>query len=129
MSQSTFAHCLTEWQMLILFFKRTTIHTNTNWDISFSQIVCNIFHFALVAYISGIYSNLTCPTIARTYCQSIIKMYICNNRNVHCLNNFFECNSTFLVRHRKPNNITTIFFQLQYLLNTAIYICCFCIAH
>ena len=62
-------------------------------------------------------------------CQTIIKMNICNKRNMNSFFYLCECFRRLHRRHSAADNVASCCLQCQYLGNCRLHILCLCICH
>ena len=89
-----------------VFFKRATVYTDADRDISF---LCYIYHSPYsvsASYIAGIDSDLVGSVFNRSYCKLVIKVYIRNKRYADLFLNLLKCPCSLHRRHSTSDYIT-----------------------
>ena len=111
------------------FFQRTTVYTDTDWNIPLSGTVNHCFHTLCRTDIARIDTDLICTVFHRRNGKSIIKMYVSHKWNMNLFFDLCKCFCRFHIRNRAADDLTSCALQLQDLSNRCLHILCLCICH
>ena len=112
-----------------MFLKRTTVYADTDWNIVLFRFVYYCLYPFFCTDISRIDTDLISSILNCCDCHLIIKMNVCNKRNMNLFSNLFDCFCSLHCRNCTADDLTSCFFQTQDLLHCGFYIFCPCICH
>ena len=112
-----------------IFFKRATIDADTDRDPTLLSSIHNSTYTLLITNVARIDTNLICPIFNCRQCQTIVKMNVCDQRNMDLLMNLFQTFCRLHCWYCTTDNITASLLQCQDLSYCLFYIFSFCICH
>ena len=112
-----------------IFFKRATIDADTDRDPTLFSSIHNSTYTLLITNVARINTNLICPVFNCRQCQTIVKMNVCDQRNMDLLMNLFQTFCRLHCWYCTTDNITAGLLQRMNLCNRCCHILCLGIRH
>ena len=111
------------------FFQRTTVYTDTDWDITLSGTIYHCFDTLSRTNVARIDTNLVRTVFHSCNGKSVIKMYVRNKWNMNLFFDLLKCFCSFHVRNGTADDLTSCTLQLQNLCHSRFHVLCLRICH